>query len=182
MVHRPRLEASLFHSYKGLSWARSKKGEKWRFPKGRIQREWELSNVGYTHRGTREARQRSLCVRNIRGYLARKTPLRTCLYQGLSFLFRPMCEGGKGGTLTVRTRSSPSNQIQILWERVEMWMSLSHENILPFHGADIAHFKLALVYDWAENGNVNQYVSSHPHVSRSSLVRESFTVITKDSC
>lgn len=49
-------------------------------------------------------------------------------------------------------------------------MRLSHKNILPFRGVDICHFHLGLVYDWAENGNISEYVASCPHVSRPSLV------------
>jgi len=32
-------------------------------------------------------------------------------------------------------------------------------------------FQLALVYDWGENGNIVQYVKSHPEASRTRLVR-----------
>jgi len=34
----------------------------------------------------------------------------------------------------------------------------------------MTNFQLALVYDWAESGNINQYLSSHPGVSRTCLV------------
>ena len=50
------------------------------------------------------------------------------------------------------------------------WRRLSHENVLPFRGVNMTHFQLALVYDWGENGNINQYTASHPHASRASLV------------
>ena len=52
------------------------------------------------------------------------------------------------------------------------WRRLSHENILPFHGVNTTLFQLALVYDWGQNGNVNQYVASRPDESRPSLVRK----------
>ena len=52
-----------------------------------------------------------------------------------------------------------------------MWKRLSHPNVLPFHGVNMTLFQLALVYDWGENGNIIQYISSHPEASRTRLVR-----------
>lgn len=51
-----------------------------------------------------------------------------------------------------------------------MWMRLSHLNVLPFHGVSMRVSKLALVYDWCENGNITQYTASHPDASRTILV------------
>ena len=51
-----------------------------------------------------------------------------------------------------------------------MWKKLSHENILAFHGVNMTLFQLALVYDWGQNGNINQYIASRPGASRPSLV------------
>ena len=59
---------------------------------------------------------------------------------------------------------------QILWKRVPVWMRLSHPNILQFRGVNMTLFQLSLVYDWGQNGNITQYVASHPRASRSSLV------------
>jgi len=53
---------------------------------------------------------------------------------------------------------------------VPMWRRLSHENILPFLGVTMTVFQLALVYDWGHNGNITQYIASHPHASRASLL------------
>jgi len=52
-----------------------------------------------------------------------------------------------------------------------MWRRLSHENILSFRGVNTTLSQLALVYDWGQNGNINQYITSHPRASRASLVR-----------
>ena len=52
------------------------------------------------------------------------------------------------------------------------WMKLSHENILPLRGMDMTLFQLALVYDWGPNGNIGQYIASHPDACRPALVRE----------
>lgn len=71
---------------------------------------------------------------------------------------------------------------QILWKRVPVWKKLSHENILPFHGVDTSLFRLGLVYDWGPNGNINQYIASHPHVSRPSLVWKTPMTAIAASC
>ena len=72
--------------------------------------------------------------------------------------------------------------LQILWKRVPMWRRLSHENILSFRGVNITLFQLALVYDWGQNGNINQYIASHPGTSRPNLVRKNLitTATTMD--
>ena len=59
---------------------------------------------------------------------------------------------------------------EILSELVPTWKRLIHENVLPFHGVDMSIFQLALVYDWGHNGNVIQYLKSHPNASRAKLV------------
>ena len=64
----------------------------------------------------------------------------------------------------------PSNDHQILWKQMPTWRELSHDNIQPFHGVNTMLFHLALIYDWAPHGNINQYIASHPGMSRPSLV------------
>jgi len=59
---------------------------------------------------------------------------------------------------------------KILWTLVPTWKRLAHENVLPFHDVDTSIFQLALVYDWGYNGNIMQYLESHPNASRSELV------------
>ena len=70
-------------------------------------------------------------------------------------------------------RSDLERNLQILWKRVPLWRKLSHENILSFRGVNMTLFQLALVYDWGQNGNISQYVASHPGASRPALVRKS---------
>jgi hypothetical protein len=62
----------------------------------------------------------------------------------------------------------------MLWKRVPLWRRLSHENILPFRGVNMTLFQLALVYDWGQNGNIVEYLTSCPNASRPSLVRKTF--------
>ncbi|KAF9651819.1 hypothetical protein BDM02DRAFT_3109883 [Thelephora ganbajun] len=59
---------------------------------------------------------------------------------------------------------------KILWKLVPTWKQLAHENVLPFHGVDTSIFQLALVYEWGHNGNIMQYLESHPDASRPELV------------
>lgn len=58
----------------------------------------------------------------------------------------------------------------ILWKLVPIWKSLVHENVLPFRSVDTSMFQLALVYDWGRNGDIMEYLESHPNVSRPKLV------------
>ena len=71
-------------------------------------------------------------------------------------------------------RVYPPQELQeikrILWKQVPAWKRLVHENVLPFHGVDTSIFQLALVYDWSHNGNITQYLESHPDASRPELV------------
>ncbi|KAF9642619.1 kinase-like protein, partial [Thelephora ganbajun] len=59
---------------------------------------------------------------------------------------------------------------KILWKLVPTWKRLAHENVLPFHGVDTSMFQLALVYEWGHNGNIMQYLESHPDASRPKLL------------
>jgi hypothetical protein len=59
---------------------------------------------------------------------------------------------------------------KILWKLAPVWKTLIHENVLPFCGIDVSIFRLALVYDWGHNGNIMQYLKSHPNASRPELV------------
>ena len=53
-----------------------------------------------------------------------------------------------------------------------MWTKFHHQNIVPFLGVDMnaEPFQLAIVFDWQENGNIMQYMVSHPEVPRLPLV------------
>ncbi|KAF9646798.1 kinase-like protein, partial [Thelephora ganbajun] len=90
--------------------------------------------------------------------------------------FTDIWRGDVGGTpvaikvFRIYTAQSLREAKEILWKRVPMWMKLSHENILPFRGVNMALVQLALVYDWGRNGNISQYLVSHPRASRPSLL------------
>ena len=57
-----------------------------------------------------------------------------------------------------------------------MWKKFAHKHIAVFRGVTMEHFQLALVYDWGENGNIMEYVESHPGVSRLTLVSRDSSV------
>ena len=81
--------------------------------------------------------------------------------------------GGEEGTTRTRLRGLSLNlPSQILWKLVPMWTKLRHQNIAAFRGVVVEtdRFRLALVYDWEENGNIVQYTASHPEVPRLPLV------------
>ena len=52
-----------------------------------------------------------------------------------------------------------------------MWKRFTHPNIIAFRGVNTTLFQLALVYDWAGNGDIMQYTMSYPDAPRSTLVR-----------
>ena len=98
-----------------------------------------------------------------------------------------------GGRVSLKAfRIFPPQDLQeakkILWKSVPIWKRLNHENVLPFHGVDMSTFQLALVYDWGHNGNIMQYLDSHPGTSRPRLVRvlstsyASYALIDTSSC
>ncbi|KAF9646894.1 kinase-like protein [Thelephora ganbajun] len=90
--------------------------------------------------------------------------------------FTDIWRGDMGGTTVAikAFRIYPAQNLkeakEILWKRVPTWMKLSHENILPFRGVNMALVQLALVYDWGQNGNISQYLASHPGAPRPSLL------------
>lgn len=51
-----------------------------------------------------------------------------------------------------------------------LWKKLSHENVIPFYGVDACHLRVALVYPWAENQDIQQYLKANPGASRPNLV------------
>ena len=50
------------------------------------------------------------------------------------------------------------------------WTNLNHSSIAAFRGVNMGIFPLALVHDWAENGNIIRYLKSHPDAPRLALV------------
>ena len=51
------------------------------------------------------------------------------------------------------------------------WKHLQHPNILPLLGVTWNEHRFALVSEWMENGNVNEYIKRNPNANRAELVR-----------
>lgn len=59
---------------------------------------------------------------------------------------------------------------KILWKALPIWKRIEHESVVPIYGVETSIFKLALVYEWSQNGNIMEYLESKPSTSRSKLV------------
>jgi len=51
------------------------------------------------------------------------------------------------------------------------WKHLRHPNILPLLGVTLNEYRFALVSDWMEHGNINEFIERDDHVNRTELVR-----------
>lgn len=51
-----------------------------------------------------------------------------------------------------------------------MWKFLRHPHVLPLVGVIASEYQFAMVSDWMENGNANEYVKANPDVDRLGLV------------
>ena len=51
------------------------------------------------------------------------------------------------------------------------WKHLQHPNILPLLGVTLAEQRFAMVSEWMENGNINEFTQENPNVNRTKLVR-----------
>ena len=50
------------------------------------------------------------------------------------------------------------------------WKHLRHPNILPLLGVTVSEHRFALVSEWMENGNINEFIERDCHVNRTELV------------
>jgi serine/threonine protein kinase len=51
------------------------------------------------------------------------------------------------------------------------WKHLRHPNVLPLLGVTVSEHRFAMVSEWMENGNINEFVGKYRHVNRIMLVR-----------
>jgi hypothetical protein len=56
------------------------------------------------------------------------------------------------------------------------WKTLRHPNVLPLIGVTMSETQFAMISDWMENGNINEFVKAHPGANRLELVGISFMV------
>ncbi|KAF9779192.1 kinase-like domain-containing protein [Thelephora terrestris] len=58
---------------------------------------------------------------------------------------------------------------------VVAWRHLRHPNILPLLGVDLKGQRLAMVSEWMDQGNINEYVKTHKEVNRLQLLNDAAT-------
>ena len=51
-----------------------------------------------------------------------------------------------------------------------MWRHLKHQNIIPLLGVTVEKYQFAMVSEWMENGNINEFVRKNRHANRTELV------------
>jgi len=66
-------------------------------------------------------------------------------------------------------------------KEVVAWSSLRHPNVLPLLGATMTDTQFVMVSEWMENGNVNEFVETHPDADRLGLVCVLFKVVLSRS-
>ena len=68
--------------------------------------------------------------------------------------------------------------LQSICKEAVTWKFLRHPNVLPLMGVAITKSRFAMISSWMANGNINDFVKSHPEVDRFGLVGFQF----KSSC
>ena len=63
------------------------------------------------------------------------------------------------------------NRLQRFCREGVAWKHLRHPNILPLLGVTVSEHRFAMVSDWMENGNINEFIGKDQHVNRAELVR-----------
>jgi len=51
-----------------------------------------------------------------------------------------------------------------------MWKHLKHQNILPLLGVNMSKSRFAMISEWMENGNINEFIKKNQHRNRTELV------------
>jgi hypothetical protein len=60
--------------------------------------------------------------------------------------------------------------MQRFCKEVVTWKFLRHPNVLPLRGVTRQDSRLAMISNWMADGNINEFVKSHPEVDRLDLV------------
>ena len=61
-------------------------------------------------------------------------------------------------------------------KEVVTWNTLRHPNVLPLIGATMAEAQFAMISEWMANGNISEFVKTHPDADRLGLVCFPFKV------
>jgi len=51
-----------------------------------------------------------------------------------------------------------------------MWKYLQHPNVLPLIGVTMSENRFVMASNWMTNGNIREFVKTHPDVDRLGLV------------
>jgi serine/threonine protein kinase len=65
------------------------------------------------------------------------------------------------------------NGLQGFCREAVAWKHLRHPNVLPLLGVTISERRFAMVSEWMEHGNINEFIEKNPRVNRTKLVRRS---------
>jgi len=60
--------------------------------------------------------------------------------------------------------------MQRFCKEVVTWRTLRHPNILPLIGVMMTESQFAMISDWMENGNINEFVKANPEADKFGLV------------
>ena len=60
---------------------------------------------------------------------------------------------------------------QMLFREIQIWSTLSHDNVLPFYGASLATNAPFIVSRYMKNGNLPKYLRQQPSANRVQLAR-----------
>jgi len=60
--------------------------------------------------------------------------------------------------------------VQRFCKEAVIWKTLRHPNILPLIGVMMSKTQFAMASDWMENGNINEFLKTHPAANRLELV------------
>jgi len=63
------------------------------------------------------------------------------------------------------------NGLQSFCREGVTWKHLQHPNILPLLGVTLNEYRFALVSEWMENGNINDFIKRDRDINRAELVR-----------
>ena len=68
------------------------------------------------------------------------------------------------------------NELQRFCREGVAWRHLRHPNILPLLGVTLNEQRFALVSEWMDHGNINEFIKRDKHVNRVELVRGHLTL------
>ncbi|KIJ97729.1 hypothetical protein K443DRAFT_105163, partial [Laccaria amethystina LaAM-08-1] len=77
--------------------------------------------------------------------------------------------------IKVNRKTQIKHLVKAVFKEALLWGHLSHANILPFYGIyhlEDTHGRISFVSPWMENGNVTEYLKTHPLANRLLLIRD----------